>query len=194
MIGTGFKPNTDFLNIEAAKINLDERQYVKVYEYLETSNPHIWAIGDVVGKQQITHMALRESKIVLNNIFSDNKRRVQFEDIPFAVFTEPIIGSVGKTEEQLKKSGISYKISQTELPRCSRGYIMGLKRGYVKILHNQKEIFGCHIIGEDADNLIHEIVPLIGQFNGWEIFLNTIYAHPTLSEIFTRLPPESKVL
>lgn len=187
MVATGFKANTDTLNVEAANIELDPRQYVKVNEYLETSNPNVWAIGDVVGKQQFTHMALRESKAVLQNIFTKNKTKVKFEDIPYAVFTEPTIGSVGKTEGQLKSSGVPYKVAQTELPNCSRGMIMGLKRGHVKILHNEREIFGCHIIGEDADNIVHEIVPLNGKPNSWEIFLDTIHAHPTLSEIFTNL-------
>lgn len=103
------------------------------------------------------------------------------------MFTEPPIGSVGKTEYELKQTDRSYEIAHTELPRCSRGVIMQLKRGHVKILHNNKEIFGAHIIGEDSDNLIHEIVPLIGLPDGWEIFNQTIHAHPTLSEIFYNL-------
>ncbi len=64
---------------------------------------------------------------------------------------------------------------------------MGLKTGHVKILHNEKEIFSCHMISEDSDNIVHEIVPLIGIPNGWEIFLDTNHAHPTLPEIFTNL-------
>lgn len=64
---------------------------------------------------------------------------------------------------------------------------MGLKSGYIKILHNEKEIFSYHIISEDTDNTVHKIAPLIGIPNGWEIFMDTIHAHPTLPEIFTNL-------
>ena len=132
-------------------------------------------------------MALRESKVVVQNIFGDTKMKLSFENIPYAAFTEPTIGSVGKTEQELKAENMSFKIAQTALPNCSRGVIMQLKRGHVKILHNDKKIFGAHIIGEDADNLIHEIVPLIGLSNGMEVFKKAIHAHPTLSEIFYNL-------
>jgi len=187
MVATGLQGNTDSLNAEVAKINIDKRGYVVVNNLLETSNSKVWAIGDVVGKQQFTHMALKESKAVVQNIFGDSKVAVRFENIPYAVFTDPPIGSVGKTEYDLKQKEVSYEVAHTELPRCSRGVIMQLKRGHVKILHNNKEIFGAHIIGEDSDNLIHELVPLIGLPNGWEIFNQTIHAHPTLSEIFYNL-------
>ncbi len=187
MVATGFKSNADKLNINVSNVDLDHRGYVVVNEFLETTNPKVWAIGDIVGKQQFTHMALRESKAVLNNIFNNKKVKVKFEDIPYAAFTEPPIGSVGRTESQLKDAGIPYKIAQTELPHCSRGLIMQLNRGHVKLLHNEKEIFACHIIGEYADNLVHEIVPLIGVHNGWDLFKEIIHAHPTLAEIFSNL-------
>ena len=187
MLATGFQGNTETLNVDAGKVEIDTRGYIVVNKFLETSNSKVWAIGDIVGKQQFTHMALKESKAVVQNIFGDSKVEVRFENIPYAVFTEPPIGSVGKTEYELKQTDRSYEVAHTELPRCSRGVIMQLKRGHVKILHNNKEIFGAHIIGEDSDNLIHEIVPIIGLPDGWEIFNQTIHAHPTLSEIFYNL-------
>ena len=187
MVATRFQGNTGSLNAEVAKLEIDRRGYVVVNNFLETSNSKVWAIGDVVGKQQFTHMALNESKAVVQNMFGNSKVAVRFEDIPYAVFTDPPIGSVGKTEYELKQKEVSYEVAHTELPRCSRGVIMQLKRGHVKILHNNNEIFGAHIIGEDSDNLIHELVPLIGLPNGWEIFNQTIHAHPTLSEIFYNL-------
>ena len=187
MIATGFQGNTETINAEAANIKIDQRGYVVIDDFLKTSNPHVWAIGDVVGKQQFTHMALKESKAVIQNMFGEKQVKIRFENIPYAAFTDPPIGSIGKTEQQLKAENVPFEVSQTELPKCSRGFIMKLKRGHVKILHNNKEILGCHIIGENADNLVHEIVPLVGLPNGWEIFNEVIHAHPTLAEIFTNL-------
>lgn len=187
MVNTGFKPNTKELNLLSAKVETTPRGYVKVNEYLQTSNEKVWAIGDVVGKQQFTHMALRESKAVVSNIFDNARISLSFENIPYAVFTDPPIGSVGKTEQELQDSGIKYKTAETELPMSSRGFIMGLKRGIIKLFHNDKKIFGCHIIGEEADTLIHEIVPLVNMINGMQIFRTIIHAHPALPEVFNNL-------
>ncbi len=132
-------------------------------------------------------MALRESKAVISNIFDRARINLSFENIPYAVFTDPPIGSVGKTEQELQDSGIKYKTAETEFPMSSRGFIMGLKRGKIKLFHNDKKIFGCHIIGEEADTLIHEFVPLINIINGMQIFRTIIHAHPTLPEVFNNL-------
>lgn len=188
MISTGFTANIEGLNLEATGVETDKRGNIIVNEYLQTTKPNIYAIGDIIGKTQFTHMALRESKIVVHNIFNNNKIFVSFENIPYAVFTDPLIGSIGKTEQELKETGVDYKVVQTEFPRSSRGNLMRLKRGIVKLLYNDNEqILGCHIIGENADILIHEIVPLIHLPNGLVIFRNLIHAHPTLSELFRNL-------
>jgi len=188
MISTGFIANTEGLNLEAAGVETDARGNIIVNEFLQTSKPNIYAIGDILGKTQFTHMALRESLIVIHNIFNEDKIPVTFENIPYAVFTEPPIGSVGKTEQELKNAGVEYKVVQTEYPQSSRGYLMKLNRGILKLLYNDEDrILGCHIIGEGADILIHEIVPLINLPKGLSIFRNLIHAHPTLSELYKNL-------
>ncbi len=188
MISTGFTANTEGLNLESAGVDTDLKGNIIVNKYLQTTKPNIYAIGDIIGKTQFTHMALKESKIVINNIFSKEKIPVSFENIPYAVFTEPLIGSVGKTEQELKETGSDFKIAQTEYSHSSRAYLMKLKRGIVKLLYNDNEqILGCHIIGEHADILIHEIVPLIHHPTGLSIFRKLIHAHPTLSELYRNL-------
>ncbi|MHA2391568.1 MAG: dihydrolipoyl dehydrogenase family protein [Promethearchaeota archaeon] len=188
MISTGFAANTEGLKLEAAGVETDNRGNIVVNEYLQTTNSNIFAIGDILGKSQFTHMAIRESKIVVHNIFNDNKIPLSFENIPYAVFTEPLIGSVGKTEQELREERVEYKVAQTEFPSSSRGNLMGLKRGILKLLYNDDErILGCHIIGEHADILIHEIVPLIHLPNGLLIFRKLVHAHPTLSELYRNL-------
>jgi len=188
MISTGFVADTEALNLNAAGVKTDRKGNITVNEYLQTTKPNIFAIGDILGKTQFTHMALRESKIVINNIFNDQKIPISFDNIPYAVFTDPPIGSVGKTEQELKNVGIKYKVVQSEFKDTSRGTLMNLNRGMVKLIYNeQDQILGCHIIGEAADILIHEIVPLIHAPNGLSIFKKVIHAHPTLSELYRNL-------
>lgn len=188
MISTGFKANTEGLKLDAAGVNTDDKGNITVNEYLQTTKPNIYAIGDIIGKTQFTHMAIRESKVVVFNIFNDDKIPLSFENIPYAVFTEPLIGSVGKTEQELRESGIAYNVAQTEFSSSFRGILMKLRRGIIKLLYNDEErILGCHMIGEHADILIHEIVPLIHLPNGLSIFRKLVHAHPTLSELFRNL-------
>lgn len=187
MLNAGVRGNTKNMSIEASGVEIDDRGFINVDEYLQTTNPNIWAIGDVVGKQLFTHMALRESQTIVKNIFDNAKIALDFEFVPYAAFTDPPIGSVGKTEEDLKEEGIDYQVEETPLPACSRGFIMDLERGLVKLLHDGKRILGCHIIGYQADTLIHEIAPLTKIQNGLEVFRKVIHAHPTLPEIFNNL-------
>lgn len=152
MLSTGFTANTEGFNLEAAGVETDKRGNIIVNEYLQTRKPNIYVIGDILGKTQFTHMALRESKIVIHNIFNENKIPISFENVPYAVFTDPPIGSVGMTEQELRETGSDFKIVQTEYPRSSRGNLMNLNRGIMKLLYNNNEqILGCHIIGEHAD-------------------------------------------
>ena len=187
MISTGFTAYTEGLNLEKAGVETDERGNIIVNKFLQTSKPNIYAIGDILGKTQFTHMAIRESKIVAHNMFNEVKIPVTFENIPYAVFTEPPIGSVGKTEQELRNSGAKYEKIETEYQQSSRGHILKLNRGKIKLLYNEEQILGCHIIGESADILIHEIVPLIHLPNSIEIFRKLIHAYPTLSELYRNL-------
>jgi dihydrolipoamide dehydrogenase len=188
MVSTGFTANTEGLKLESAGVETDTRGNIITNQYLQTTKPNIYAIGDILGKTQFTHMALRESKIVIHNIFNENKIPVSFENIPYAVFTDPLIGSVGKTEQELKEEGSNFKVVKTEYPHSSRAKLMKLKRGIMKLLYNENEqILGCHIIGEHSDILIHEIVPLIHHPTGLSIFRKIVHAHPTLSELYRNL-------
>ena len=188
MLSTGFLAHTEGLNLEVAGVETDARGNIIVNEFLQTSKPNIYAIGDILGKTQFTHMALRESKIVVHNMFNEAKIPVTFKNIPYAVFTDPPIGSVGKTEKQLIEDRVEYNVVQTVFPKNSRAHLMKLKRGMMKLLYNNEDqILGCHIIGEGADILIHEIVPLIHLPNGLSIFRKLIHAHPTLSELYRNL-------
>jgi dihydrolipoamide dehydrogenase len=187
MISTGFTPNTQGLKLEAAGVNMDAHGNILVNRYLQTSQPNIYAIGDIIGRSQFTHMALRESKMVIHNIFNENKIPISFDNIPYAAFTDPPIGSVGKTTQELENAKEEYKVLISTYPTNSRGRLMKLNRGIIKLIYNENRILGCHIIGESADILIHEIVPLIYLPNGLEIFRKLIHAHPTLSELYRDL-------
>lgn len=188
VVAAGFVGNTSELGLDAAKVKVDRRGYVKVDATLRTTNYRVWAIGDVVGHAQFTHMALREARVVVRNMFDDAGLAVSFDDVPYAVFTLPPVASVGKTEAQLREAGVDYQVAQTEFGRCSRGVIERPGGGtMVKLLHNGVKILGFHAFGPNADVLVGEVLPLVRLPNGMEVLRELVHPHPTWLELFNNL-------
>jgi pyruvate/2-oxoglutarate dehydrogenase complex dihydrolipoamide dehydrogenase (E3) component len=187
LMALGLKPNTPELNLEACGVKVNQRGFIEVDKFLKTSNENIYAFGDVLGKKMFTHAALRQVEIVVKNAFSDANVKFDETNLPYAVFTEPEIGSVGLTEEEVREGGIKFEIKKAYYADTSRGIIGGEKRGFVKLIHNDKDILGCHIIGSRAPILVHEVAALMNCPNSYQVFEEVIHTHPTLPEIFDDL-------
>lgn len=187
LMAVGLKPNTAELNLEACGVKVNQRGFIEVDDFLRTSNKNIYSFGDVLGKKMFTHAALRQVEIVVKNAFSDANVKFDETNLPYAVFTEPEIGSVGLTEEGAQEKGIKFEIKKAYYADTSRGIIGGEKRGFVKLIHNDKDILGCHIIGSRAPILVHEITALMNCQNSYQVLKEVIHTHPTLPEIFDDL-------
>lgn len=187
MMTVGLKPNTADINLDAAGVATNKRGYVEVNDYNQTSNPNIYAFGDVVGRKMFTHAALKEFEIVVKNAFQGANIKVDETNLPYAVFTTPEIGSVGMTEEEAKEKGLTFKAHKAYYAETSKGLVTGETRGFVKLIHDDKDILGCHAIGTDAGILVQEIAALLNTTDSLEIFRKTTHTHPTLSEIFEDL-------
>jgi pyruvate/2-oxoglutarate dehydrogenase complex dihydrolipoamide dehydrogenase (E3) component len=187
LMAVGLKPNTPELNLEACGVKVNQRGFIEVDDFLRTSNKNIYSFGDVLGKKMFTHAALRQVEIVVKNAFSDANVKFDETIMPYAVFTEPEIGSVGLTEEEAQEKGIKFEIKKAYYSDTSRGIIGGEKRGFVKLIHNDKDILGCHIIGSRAPILVHEITALMNCQNSYWVLKEVIHTHPTLPEIFDDL-------
>ncbi|MDH5702529.1 MAG: dihydrolipoyl dehydrogenase, partial [Candidatus Bathyarchaeota archaeon] len=165
LIATGRGPNTDVLHPERGGVEIDERGWIVVNEYLETSQPNIWAFGDANGKQLFKHAANYESIVVYYNAILKKKVKVDYHAIPHAVFTYPEVGSVGLGEkEAIEKYGKNkvligiYRYEDT-----AKGEAMGVKDYFVKVIVEKEtmKILGAHIIGPYASVLIQEIINLM---------------------------------
>jgi dihydrolipoamide dehydrogenase len=191
LIAVGRASNTDILHPKKAGIKTDERGWVLVNEYLETSQPNIWAFGDATGKHLFKHVANYESIVVYYNAVLNRKEKVDYHAVPHAVFTHPEIASVGlKEKEAISRFGTeNILIGTHKYEDTAKGEAMGIKDYFVKVLIEKEtyRILGAHIIGPHASVLIQEIINLMyTPEQSIEPIRNGMHIHPALSEVVER--------
>src|SRR6266852_3026608 len=191
MVATGRGPLTDTLYPEKAGIRLTREGWIEVNEYLETSQPNIWALGDADGKYPFKHVANYESGIVYYNAVLKKRVKVDYHAVPHAVFTYPEVAGVGLREkEALEKYGSDkVLIGFHKYEDTAKGEAMNVKDYFVKVIVEaySERILGAHIVGPYASILIHEIIPLMYTGNGsYEPISDSIHIHPALSEVVDR--------
>jgi len=183
LISVGRKPNTNGLNIEAAGIELDDKQRIKTDKNFKTNQNNIYAIGDVIIGPMLAHKAEDEGIAVAENI-AGQSGHVNYDTIPGVIYTTPEVASIGKTEEQLKEKNVDYKIGKFSFMANSRAKAIDDAEGFVKILADAKtdRVLGAHLIGPHAGELIAEIGIAMEFGASSEDIARTCHAHPTFSE------------
>jgi dihydrolipoamide dehydrogenase len=183
IVSIGRLPNTQGLGAEAVKLQLDQRGFVEVNAECRTSLPNVWAIGDVVRGPMLAHKAEEEGVAVAERI-AGKHGHVDFNTIPWVIYTAPEIAWVGKTEQQLKSEGIEYRAGQFPFMANGRARALGDTRGFVKFLADAAtdRILGVHIIGPMASEMIAEAVVAMEFRASSEDIALICHAHPSLSE------------
>ncbi|MBE3115831.1 FAD-dependent oxidoreductase, partial [Candidatus Bathyarchaeota archaeon] len=169
---------------EKTGVKLDERGYIKVNDYLETSQKNIWAFGDAIGKEMFKHVANYEAGIVWHNASHDHKVKMNFSFAPHAVFTHPQVASVGLKQAEAKQQGYKILVGLALYRETAMGGAMGYPEGFVKVIVEEEtgKILGAHIIGAEASILIQEIVNAMLTPN-FAIITEAMHIHPALSEV-----------
>ncbi|UVH54905.1 dihydrolipoyl dehydrogenase [Variovorax paradoxus] len=183
IVSIGRVPNTIGLNAEAVGLKLDERGAIAVDDECKTSLPNVWAIGDVVRGPMLAHKAEEEGVAVAERIAGQHGH-VNFNTIPWVIYTNPEIAWVGQTEQQLKAAGRSYKAGTFPFLANGRARALGDTTGMVKFLADAAtdEILGVHIVGPQASELISEAVVAMEFKASAEDIARICHAHPSLSE------------
>jgi dihydrolipoamide dehydrogenase len=183
IISIGRVPNTIGLGGETVGLQLDERGFVIVDDECRTSLPGVWAVGDVVRGPMLAHKAEEEGVAVAERIAGQHGH-VNFNTIPWVIYTSPEIAWVGKTEQQLKAEGIAYKAGTFPFMANGRARALGDTSGMVKFLADATtdEILGVHIVGPVASELISEAVVAMEFKASSEDIARICHAHPSLSE------------
>jgi len=184
IVSIGRVPNTVGLNPEAVGLKLDERGAIVVDDECRTNLPNVWAVGDVVRGPMLAHKAEEEGVAVAERIAGQHGH-VNFNTIPWVIYTSPEIAWVGQTEQQLKASGRAYKAGSFPFMANGRARALGDTTGFVKFLADAAtdEILGVHIVGPFASELIAEAVVAMEFKASAEDIARICHAHPSLSEV-----------
>ena len=183
LLSVGRKANTDKVGLSNLSVEI-LRNGVKVNEYMQTSHPRVYACGDITGYSMLAHTAIRESDVAVNHILGIDDP-MSYKAIPGVVYTNPEIGGIGKTEEELKAAGTYYQV--LKLPMAYSGRFVAeneLGNGLCKlIIDEEAKIIGCHMLGNPASELITIAGMAIEQGLTVDDFRKVVFPHPTVSEI-----------
>jgi dihydrolipoamide dehydrogenase len=183
VVAVGRRPNTQDLNVTEVGLLLDERGLVHVNEFCRTNLPNIYAVGDVVRGPMLAHKGSEEGIMVVERI-AGQKTHVNYDSIPWVIYTNPEIAWVGKTERQLKSAARDYKIGTFPMSANGRARAMGNPVGMTKILADKRSdrILGVHLMTSMASEMIAEAVVAMEFGASAEDLQRTVHAHPSLSE------------
>ena len=191
LIATGRGPTTKILHPERSGVNVTQEGWLAVNDYLETSQPGIWAIGDADGKYLFKHVANYESTVVYNNAVLKQNVKVDYHAAPHAIFTYPEVAAVGLREKEAvaKYGDEKVLIGYYKYEDTAKGEAINAKDYFVKVIveAETEKILGAHIVGPDASILIHEIIPLMNTPDGTpRPIREMMHIHPALSEVVDR--------
>ena len=184
LVAVGRAPRTENLGLDKTKIKV-ERGFILTNEWMETGEPGVFAIGDIVaGLPQLAHVGAMAGVTVAARVAGKSARPVRRDRIPACTYCEPQIGSVGLTETQAKENGLQVKTGKFPFSANSKASIVNSHEGFVKVVAEAKygEILGVHIIGPQATELVAEGVTALELEATVEEMMFTIHAHPTLAE------------
>lgn len=199
LIAAGRRPNTDMLDVGAAGVAVNEKDYVKVNSRLETNVPGIWAIGDVNGEQPFTRVCQEEGRVAYLNAFEQQRLTMRRETLGHAIFTEPEIGSVGYTEAAARELGIKTAVGLVPFDRIAKARLIGETSGLIKYVveRSSRRLLGCHVVGPNAADLVYDAVLVMRHSGSLDEIGTAVGIFPTLQEgmegtakgLLTKLPP-----
>jgi dihydrolipoamide dehydrogenase len=184
LMAVGRAPRTEGIGLEKTNIK-PERNFIMTNEWMETTEPGVYAIGDIVGGMpQLAHTGMMAGMVVAARIAGKYAKPIHRNRIPGCTYTEPQIGSVGLTEAQAKEKGYNVKVGKFPFVGNSKATILDAHDGFVKVVSDAKygEILGVHIIGPYATEIVAEAVTAIQLEATVEEMMFTIHAHPTVAE------------
>jgi dihydrolipoyl dehydrogenase len=183
-IAGGRAPDTEALNLSEAGVEIEDNRKIRVDEYQRTSNPKIYAIGDLVGRKALAHKASEEGVVAVERASGVETHPVDENLVAGATFCHPQVASVGVTEAQAKEAGHEVKVGRFKLGAIGAATVYDDREGLVKIVADSEygEILGAHIVGNRACDMISELVDTMALEGGYQELARIVHPHPTISE------------
>ena len=185
LLAVGRVPNTDDLGLDQAGIEASQFGMIDVDDQLRTNVPGIWAIGDVNGRGAFTHTSYNDYEIVAANLFDNDPRKVSDRILCYGLFTDPPLGRIGMTENEVRASGRRALIGKRMMTRVSRAREFGDTRGFIKIIvdADSEEILGAAILGLSGDEAIHCLLDTMYARKPYTVISRAVHIHPTVAEL-----------
>ena len=183
LMAVGRKANVDSLNLAEAGVEFGSRGIV-VNEFMQTNQPHIYAVGDINGKMMLAHAAIFQGLVALDHMMGvDND--IDLSVMPAAVFTSPEAASVGKTEDECKEAGLKVKCLKSFFRANGKAVTMGETEGFCKVIVEEETglLLGCHLFGPHSSDIVQEVCALISRKSTLKQLQDIIHTHPTLTEV-----------
>ncbi len=185
----GRSGNTDGLGLDKLGIEPNSRGHIIVDEHFQTSKPHVYAVGDVIGYPQLASAAYTQGRAASMHVVGETSENLRRNDIPTGIYTSPEISSVGKTERELTAAKIPYEVGQSQFRSLARAQITGSTVGMLKLLFHRDtlEILGVHCFGANASEIIHIGQAILVQpapHNTLTYFIETTFNYPTMAEAY----------
>lgn len=189
LLAVGRRPNSDKLNLDATGIKVDQRGYILVNDYLETTVDGIYALGDCNGRGAFTHTAYNDYEIIVENQFSGKDRKVPDRILTYGLFIDPPLGRAGLTKKQAVEQGFNVLEGTMEMNRVSRAKEKGETNGFMRILVNAEtdRILGASVLGVGGDEIISSILNIMYAKEPYYTIRDSVQPHPTISELIPTL-------
>lgn len=186
LFASGRQSNTDQLRLENAGLVPDARGKLDVDAHFRTAQPHIYAAGDVIGFPALASVSMEQGRQAGAHAFNGTARQSQNALYPFGIYAVPEMSVVGQTEEELRAAGIPYETGSARFRETSRGQILGLREGLLKLLVHLEDhrLLGVHIVGEGATELIHIGQAVLAHQGTLDFFVDAVFNYPTLAETY----------
>lgn len=189
LVAAGRTPNTDKLDLAQTGVKTDKRGFVIVDDQLKTTADDIWALGDVNGGPQFTHISYNDFQIVYGNLYEGKKLSTKSRILPYAVYTDPNLGRVGLTEKEAREQGYKLKIGKAPMTWVARAIERGETAGLMKLVVNAEndQILGASILSAEGGETVQILSTLMLAKQPYTLLKGAIYIHPTLAEGFFTL-------
>ncbi len=186
LVSSGRSGNTEQLGLERLGIKTNARGQVLVSEHYQTSVPHIYAAGDVIGNPALASTSMEQARLAMAHAFDLKYKKDLARILPYGIYTIPECSMAGKTEEDLVKQQVPYVVGKASYATNARGQIIGDSKGFLKLLFHEPDmkLLGVHMIGEQATEIIHVGLTALLVGAGADLFINTCYNYPTLTEVY----------
>jgi len=185
LYAVGRQGNVQELNLEAAGLEADDRGRIAVDADYRTSQPHIFAVGDVIGFPSLASVSMEQGRIAAGRAVGADVHS-NAANYPYGIYTIPEISFIGKTEEQLTDEDVPYEVGLAYYREIARGQIRGDTTGRLKLIFHRetKQLLGVHIIGEGAAELVHIGQAVMSHNDTIDYFIDTVFNYPTLAECY----------